>query len=147
MELKFQVQTRIQKPVSEVFDAVYNPRKLEGYFTTKSASGTLVEGTTVMWEFADHPGAFPVHVKKVVPNELIAFGWEAGDGSPHDTRVEMRFSSLDEDSTLVAISESGWKETEKGLERSYQNCQGWMHMSCCLKAYLEYGINLRKGFF
>ena len=63
MELKFQVQTRIQKPVSEVFDAVYNPRKLEGYFTTKSASGPLVEGTTVMWEFAAHPGPFPVHVK------------------------------------------------------------------------------------
>ncbi|ALO24786.1 hypothetical protein LEP1GSC137_2235 [Leptospira borgpetersenii str. Noumea 25] len=30
---------------------------------------------------------------------------------------------------------------------SYMNCQGWMNMSCCLKAYLEYGINLRKGFF
>ncbi|MBE8398177.1 ATPase, partial [Leptospira borgpetersenii serovar Hardjo-bovis] len=33
------------------------------------------------------------------------------------------------------------------LDGSYMNCQGWMNMSCCLKAYLEYGINLRKGFF
>ena len=77
MEFKFQVQTKVQKPVSDVFDAVYNPRKLEGYFTTKMASAPLVEGTAVMWEFADHPGAFPVHVKKVVPDELIVFEWEA----------------------------------------------------------------------
>ena len=33
MELKFQVQTKIQKPVEEVFDAVHNPDKLSGYFT------------------------------------------------------------------------------------------------------------------
>ena len=146
MEFKFQVQTKVQKPVSDVFDAVYNPRKLEGYFTTKMASAPLVEGTTVMWEFADHPGAFPVHVKKVVPDELIVFEWEAGDG-PYNTRVEMRFAPLDAGSTLVTIAESGWKNTEQGLESSYRNCQGWMHMSCCLKAYLEYGINLRKGSF
>jgi uncharacterized protein YndB with AHSA1/START domain len=146
MEFKFQVQTKVRKPVREVFDAVYNPRKLEKYFTTKSASAQLDEGTTVMWEFADHPGAFPVRVKKVVPEKLISFGWEAGDG-PYDTLVEMRFEPLDESSTLVTIAESGWKQTDEGLEHSYRNCQGWMQMSCCLKAYLEYGINLREGFF
>jgi len=27
------------------------------------------------------------------------------------------------------------------------NSQGWMNMACCLKAWLEYGINLRKGMF
>ena len=47
MDLKFRVQTKIQKPIDEVFDAVYNPRKLEKYFTTKSASGPLDAGTTV----------------------------------------------------------------------------------------------------
>jgi len=146
MKFEFQVQTKIQKPVREVFDAVYNPRKLEGYFTTKSASAPLDEGTTVMWEFADHPGAFPVHVRKVVPNELIVLEWAAGEGG-YDTRVEMRFVQLDAESTMVTIAESGWKENERGLKDSYGNCQGWMNMSCCLKAYLEYGINLRKGFF
>lgn len=27
----------------------------------------------------------------------------------------------------------------------YGNCGGWMHMMCCLKAHIEYGINLRTG--
>jgi uncharacterized protein YndB with AHSA1/START domain len=143
MQPKFQVQTKIQKPVSEVFDAVYDPKKLSGYFTTGGSSGPLKEGTTVMWEFSEHPGAFPVQVKKVVQDKLIVMEWEAADGK-YNTQVEMNFEPLDGKSTMVKISESGWHENEEGLESSYQNCQGWTHMSCCLKAYLEYGINLRK---
>ena len=60
MELRFQVYGKIARPVAEVFDAVYNPDKLSGYFTTGGASGPLVEGATVTWDFADFPGAFPV---------------------------------------------------------------------------------------
>ncbi len=63
MELKFEVYGKIKKPVAEVFDAIYNPKKLSGYFTTGGASGSLDEGKTVTWDFADFPGAFPVHVK------------------------------------------------------------------------------------
>ena len=65
MELRFQVYGKIAKPVAEVFDAVYNPSKLSGYFTTGGASAPLVEGSTVTWDFADFPGAFPVEVRKV----------------------------------------------------------------------------------
>jgi uncharacterized protein YndB with AHSA1/START domain len=146
MDLRFQVQTKIQKPVEEVFDAVYNPTKITRYFATKSASGPLKEGTRVIWKFADYPKDVELAVKKVVPNQLIAFEWAAQEGG-YDTRVELKFESLGPQETLVKISESGWKETQRGLDASYSNCQGWMNMSCCLKGFLEYGINLRKGFF
>lgn len=144
MELKFRIQTKIQKPVAEVFDAVYNPRKITQYFATGSASGPLDEGAKVLWRFADYPCDAPVFVKKVIPNELIVFEWEAAEGG-YDTRVEMRFEPLSKEETLVHISEGLWKENQKGLDSSYGNCHGWMHMSLCLKAYLEYGINLREG--
>lgn len=146
MEFKFKVQAKIQRPVAEVFDAVQKPEKLSRYFTTGSASGPIVEGTTVIWRFADFPGDHPVVVKKVVPGQLIILEWKASDGE-YNTRVEMKFEALDDRSTLVTISESGWKETQKGLESSYGNCEGWTQMACCLKAYLEHGINLRKGFY
>ena len=146
MELKFQIQTKIQKSVAEVFDAVYNPKKITQYFATESASAPLDEGTKVLWRFADYPGDVPVSVKKVVPNQLIAFEWETMEGG-YNTQVEMRFEPLSAEETLVSISEGNWKENQKGLNSSYGNCYGWMQMSCCLKAYLEYGINLRKGFF
>ena len=70
MELRFQVHGKIRKPVAEVFDAVVNPKKLSGYFTTGGSSGALVAGSTVSWDFADFPGAFPVHVREVVPERL-----------------------------------------------------------------------------
>lgn len=146
MELKFQVRGKIKKPAIEVFDAIYNPEKLSKYFTTGGASGPLEEGKTVTWDFADFPGPFPVHVKKVVSGKLIVFEWKAGDGD-YDTRVEMNFEALDAESTLVKIAESGWKDTQEALDNSYGNCQGWMHMLCCLKVYLENGISLREFFF
>ena len=98
-----------------------------------------------MWEFADHPGAFPVRVKDVTPSESIAFSWKSGSGSGLD--VEVTFEGLEDGSTLVSITESGWAETDQGLQESYGNCQGWMQMAASLKAYLEYGVNLRQGFF
>jgi len=148
MELKFKVQTKIQKPVTEVFDAVYNPSKLSGYFTYGGASAPLDEGTTVEWAFADNPGdekvKFPVDVKTVIPNELIELGWEGAKGL--QTHVEMRFEA-DGDDTIVRISETGWRETQDDLNSSYLNCYGWGQMLCCLKAFTEYGINLRRGAF
>jgi len=143
MELKFKVHTKIQKPVSEVFDGIRNPEKLSRYFTTAGASAPLEANTTVMWEFADFPGAFPVRVKEVVPDKLIAFEWDSPDANV--CRVEIAFEALNDHETLVSISESGWPETEKGLQLSYGDCMGWSQMLSALKAFLEYGINLRKG--
>lgn len=158
MQLKFQVHAKIQKPIAEVFNAVYDPAKLTGYFTTGGSSGPLKEGDTVTWRFADYPGDIPVTVKKLVPNKQIILEWDAYEppdnpgqnkapDSAYKTTVEMTFESLGSSETLVRISESGWRETQKGLDGSYGNCFGWTQMLFSLKAWVEYGINLRKGAF
>src|SRR5688572_17970886 len=147
MELKFQVQTKIQKPVAEVFDAVYNPEKLSGYFTNGGASAPLDEGTTVEWTFEDTPGKpippFPVKVLKSIPEELIEFEWQGSKGRQNQVKCE--FEQTGPDETLVKITESGWEENQEGLDGSYMNCMGWSQMLFALKAYAEYGIDLRKG--
>lgn len=147
MELKFQVQTKIQKPVSEVFEAVYDPKKLSGYFTNGGASAPLVEGTSVQWAFADDPAqekiSFPVKVEKMVRNKLIVLEWQGA--KDHNTRVEMTFTETAPNETLVQITETGWKEDQQDLNSSYGNCMGWSQMVSALKAFTEYGINLRKG--
>ncbi|MDI7229209.1 SRPBCC domain-containing protein [Leptospira santarosai] len=164
MDLKFTVRTKIQKPLETVFQAVYDPKHLSGYFTTGGASGPLTAGSRVIWKFADFPsaegedeGVF-VSVIEVVPDSKIVLEWDAHEGSykgenelltvgAYKTKTEMIFESLDQNNTLLTITESGWRESQAALDGSYMNCQGWMNMCCCLKAYLEYGINLRKGFF
>ena len=160
MDLKFTVQLKIRKPVAEVFDAVYNPKKLSKYFTTGGSDGPLDEGKTVMWKFNDVGNKVveaPVKVEKVIRNKLILFTWEASEGAydpktgsmpssaGYDTSVEMSFESLNKNGTLVKIVEGKWRTTQQGLDGSYGNCQGWSQMVDCLKAFVEYGINLRTG--
>jgi uncharacterized protein YndB with AHSA1/START domain len=142
MEPKFQVQLKIRRPVAEVFEAVVNPTRLTGYFV-KTASGPLAEGATVTWSFAEAPEPFDVVVKEVVANARIVFEWPSEQGYP--TRVWMDFKPLNADETMVQISEGGWRDDPTGIKASYGNAGGWMHMLCCLKGYLEYGINLRAG--
>lgn len=146
MDLKFQVYGKIKKPVSELFDAVYNPKKLSAYFTTGGASAPLDEGATVTWDFHDFPGAFPVRVTQCVPDKKIAIEWKAQDGD-YNTAVEFTFTPLDAESSKIEIQESGWKQTPEGLKSSYGNCFGWTQFLCCLKAYLENGIRMREFFF
>jgi len=149
MAYDFRVSGRIAKPVHEVFEAVADPAKLSGYFTTGGAVGRLESGATVTWDFADFPGAFPVRVERVVPDKEIVLHWEAaGDGGPaYDTTVVMSFAGLEDGRTLVTIEEKGWRESAAGLKAAMGNCEGWTGMLCALKAYIEHGINLREGFY
>jgi uncharacterized protein YndB with AHSA1/START domain len=80
-----------------------------------------------------------VTVREVEAGKRIVLHW--GEG----TRVEMSFVPLDAVSTMVQIRESGWPSTDAGFTAAFGNCGGWMHMMTCLKAYAEYGINLREG--
>jgi uncharacterized protein YndB with AHSA1/START domain len=150
MALTFKISGRIARPVHEVFEAVADPDQLSKYFTTNGAKGRLETGATVTWDFADFPGAFPVHVDKVEPDHLIVLRWQAAsaeDEPPYDTTVTMEFESLDDGRTLVTITEEGWHDTEPGQAASYNNCEGWTGMLCAAKAWLEHGINLREGFY
>ena len=159
MELKFRVAARIARPVHEVFEAVADPAQLSSYFTTGGAVGRLEQGSTVSWDFHDFPGAFPVYVIEVVPDERIVLEWQANEGeapnvegggmteADYRTTVTMRFTPLDDDRTLVEIAEEGWRETPGALAASYGNCQGWSQMLCALKMWLEHGINLRAGMY
>lgn len=157
MDLKFTVMIHVSRPVHEVFEAVADPEQLSAYFTTGGAKDRLEAGKTVTWDFHDFPGAFPVEVDEVVPDERIVFRWEAAEGKQvadggieikpagYQTTVTMTFKPTDDGRTLVQIEEKGWRETEGGLQASYGNCMGWAQMLAALKAWKEYGINLREG--
>ncbi len=152
MAYKFTVAGRISKPVHEVFEAVADPGKLSGYFTTGGAKGRLETGATVTWDFHDFPGAFPVTVVKVEQDKEIVLQWEAApeddEGGAYDTTVTIGFEPLDGDTrTRVSITEEGFRETAAGLKASFGNCEGWTGMLCAMKVYVEHGINLREGFY
>ncbi len=151
MEIKLKVSGRIARPVGEVFEAVADPKQLSGYFTTGGAQGRLESGATVTWDFADFPGAFPVHVVEVVKDTRIVLHWGAATDTASatggETTVTITFEPLDDGRTLVTISETGWRETQQALDACIGNTEGWTGMLCAMKMYIEHGINLRQGFY
>ena len=145
MSRNYTVQTKIARPVADVFDAVVSKNRMTKYFITEATSD-LVEGQEVIWTWGEY-GDGPVVVRKVVENELIELAidsrkWKKTEDYAYEVLVIFEFEEL-EDGTMLKISEQGWRTDEDGLAASHDNCGGWTHMSMCLKAYLEHGIDLR----
>ena len=134
----------IQKPSQTVFEAIIDPAQMKNYFISKG-SARLKAGATVDWEFPEMPGmSFPVEVDEVIPNEKISFRWK----DEHGTETSVNFLlSANGPSTRVDITEGSRRADEAGIKWYAQNTAGWMNFLDCLKAWLEYGINLRKGSF
>lgn len=133
----------IQKPITDVFEAIVNPEKMVNYFISES-SGKMEEGKTLVWKFPEFETTFPIVVTKIIENQLISFSWKIGQ---KDMNVEMNLIETSAHSTLVKITESEMVNDEIGLKWLKGNTEGWANFSACLKAFLEYGINLRKGSF
>ena len=145
MSRNYTVQTKIKRPVADVFDAVVSSEKMKNYFVD-GASSDLIEGKEVTWRW-DHYGENPVVVRKIVENELVELAidsreWDKTKDEAYEVLVIFEFEEL-EDGTMLSISEQGWKTDADGLKGSHDNCGGWTHMAMCLKAYIEHGIDLR----
>lgn len=142
MDLQVKTEKIILKPIDRVFTAIIEPKDLVNYFITMG-SHTLEEGKTVIWRWDDVGAELPIHVKKVDKKQhLISFVWSA---SGVETMVEFTLEALDENKTLVKVKEDGWDYDQEGIQRLCEQTQGWVDMVTCMKAYLEFGINLRKG--
>jgi len=141
--LEINTAIQIQKPVNLVFEAIVDPVKMSNYFISKS-SGKMEEGKQLKWQFPEFDLEFPVRVGKIEINKYISFYWEI-DGI--ELLVEMTLTDKDHSSTVVTITEKSRKNDEAGIKWLTGNTAGWANFLACLKAFLEYGINLRKGAF
>src|SRR5690554_1827529 len=140
MKLKAKANLQIQKPIEEVFEAIINPTHMTKYFISES-SGRMEAGKELTWEFGDFPGKFPVKIQEVQTNQSVSFVWD------EETVVNITFEEQPDNSTVVKVTEGEKELNEKNLKWLVSNTFGWGNFLDCLKAYLEYGINLRKGAF
>jgi len=143
MKLEIKAALQIQKPVNEVFDAIVDPAKMSNYFISAS-TGRLEEGKQISWRFPEFNMEFPIRTGKIEKDKYISFYWTM-DGI--ELIVEMNLAPWKNNSTLVTITEKGRDNDEAGIRWLVGNTEGWANFLACLKAYLEYGINLRKGAF
>lgn len=142
MNVEVNVKDRVLKPVHEVFAAIVDPSKMSRFFIS-SGSATMKAGTTVEWVFADVGGRLAVDVIEVEENRRIAFDWTA---SGTTARVTIKLEPADSSgATIVIINEARWPFDREGVDRALRQTAGWTDFLCCMKAYLQHGINLRLG--
>ena len=141
MAFDVNVRERILQPVDRVFPAVVDPEQMSQYFISKS-SGPLEAGAEIIWGFADVGTSVRIHVFEVKSNKLIVYESNAlGDL----IRTTLRFDADGVDATVVTIVDSSFPLTDEGVKRALDQNAGWTYMLCALKAYLQFGINLRTG--
>lgn len=130
----------IYKPIEEVFEAIVNPEIMTNYFISKS-SGKLEEGKEVFWEFPEFDGSYAVRVKEIIQNKFIVLDWDP------KSLVKIELGEDSNKNTTVRVSEEGYQLDEAGIKWAIGQTEGWTNFLTCMKAWLEYGIHLRKGAF
>lgn len=142
-QLEITARIQIQKSANNVFEGIVNPEKMSNYFISKG-SGRMEEGVSLTWYFPEFQEGFPVKVGKIIRNELITFLWDSND---QKTEVSIELTPKTVNNTLVTVTEKSKENKPDGIIWLKGNTEGWANFLACLKAYLEYGINLRKGAF
>lgn len=133
------VEDRIARPVAEVLEAIVDPAKMSQYFLSRG-SGWMTTGAKLDWEWADAAAKLAIHVRSVEPDK-VTFLWSA-TGSP--TQVTLALAP-DGDGTKLTATELPFELSEEAAARAIGQTQGWTDFCCCLKAYLQHGIDLRAG--
>ena len=142
--LEVKAALQIGRPAHDVFEAIADPDQMSNYFISKG-SARMETGVTVTWRFPEFDFEAPVRVGTVIPDKYISFYW---DGENSTTLlVQIHLDETPDASTVVRITEGTMENNETGLQWLVGNTEGWANFLACLKAWLEYGINLRKGAF
>lgn len=141
--LEIKAALQIAKSPHEVFEAIVDPSKMSNYFISKS-NGRMEEGKTLTWHFPEFDEGAEVRVGKIETDKYISYHWDNFDKS---LLVEINLESQNGGATLVTVTEKSMANSEDGIKWLKGNTEGWANFLACLKAWLEYGINLRKGGF
>lgn len=141
--LEIKAALQILKPAHEVFEAIVDPAKMSNYFIS-NGSGKMEEGRQIIWRFPEFDMDFPIRVSKIEKDKYISYYWNI-DGI--ELLVEIGLTPNDNGNTIVTVTEKSRNNDEAGINWLKGNTEGWANFLACLKAYLEYGINLRKGAF
>lgn len=132
-----EAQMLIRKPIEEVFEAFINPAITKNFWFTK-ASDKLEVGNKITWSWEMYNVSTTVVAKEILQNQKIVFEWD----NPSKT-VEINFRELDDDSTFVTVSESGYdKKGDELIALIKDATGGFTTVLDGLKAFLEHRINL-----
>lgn len=129
----------IRKPVVDVFEALINPDITTKFWFTKG-SGRLEVGRQVQWAWEMYDVSVQVTAKIIEPNRRIVIEWPGYSGP---TTVEWKFAPLEDGTTFVSVTESGFTgDGDELVKYVADSTQGFTLMLAGLKAFLEHHVRL-----
>lgn len=143
-KLTINTALQIKRAAIEAYEAVVDPIKMSDYFIEES-TGRMEEGAELKWKFPEFEAESAVKVLELISAEKVVFEWEGAKGVT--TKVEITFERRPEGGVLVRVAEGEMENNEEGIKWLKNNTEGWANFLACMKASLEFGINLRKGGF
>lgn len=139
-KIKFTVAVRVAKPIEEVFKAFTDNEILSSYFVTAASAPIKAVGDKITWSWGEHKT--DITVTEFEENKKVSFTWPAYKVD-YDLNCTFEFETVD-GKTRVVVTEEGWKDDEAGINSSLMNNAGWKDMLLCMKAWVMYGVDLRK---
>jgi len=129
----------IRKPAADVFEAFVNPDVTTRFWFTKG-SGRLETGKPVQWQWEMYDISISVTAKVIEPHKRIVIEWPGYGGL---TTVEWTFEAIQDGTTFVRITESGFTGNGDELVKQVtSSTQGFSLVLAGLKAWLEHGVEL-----
>lgn len=137
--MKNKTKMKIAKPAHEVFEAFADPKKI-GNFWFSSSSERWETGKTIILRYEEYDAEGRIDIVKMEIDQKIVFR----DESQHLITITLNEDSPS--STIVEVVEEGFGETgAEFVAELVDNKEGWVYALACLKAYLEYGVNIRAA--
>ncbi|MET3289143.1 UNVERIFIED_CONTAM: uncharacterized protein YndB with AHSA1/START domain [Brevibacillus sp. OAP136] len=140
MGLSLRTKMKIAKPATDVFEAFVNPENMAHYWFT-SGSSRWEQGKTITLRYEEYNAQLDITILEIEENKKIVYQW---GGAGEQTVVTIAFDEAADATTIVDVSEDGWKENDPALlDKLLGNKEGWVYVLTCLKGFLEYGVSLR----
>lgn len=138
MNTNITTKMKIFKPTHEVFEAIVDPVQMSNYWFS-SGTARVEQGKEITWRYEEYNAEGVINVLEVKENEKIVFSW---GGNGQETIVTMTLTSLDQETTVIEVIESGLKEDDPQIvNKMLGQKEGWVYMLTCFKGYIENGIN------
>lgn len=127
-------------PLSKVWDGATAKKHLVKHFVDDVIGEFGPKKTPVSWVWKDY-GAIRLEVIKYVKHKEIIM---RGSNMMGTYLTTIRFEFLRKDGkTIFRVHESGYDP--KDIKMAFMMCEGWTEFHTALKAYLKFGVDLRKA--
>jgi uncharacterized protein YndB with AHSA1/START domain len=131
----------IRRPVAHVFRALIDPEVTTRFWFTCS-TGSFEAGKRVRWDWQMFGHSADVDVDVVDENERVVMRWPAYKGGGQTT-VEWTFTARPDDTTFVAVKNTGFAGDEGAIAKQAIDATGGFTLVLAgMKALLEHGIEL-----